>query len=264
MDWAHRRRTIVWVIIAAVALAALAILAFAIFYKTPTCIDHKQNQGETGIDCGGPCSTVCSAGTATTPGSAVAQPATVSFVRALRQSGRTDVIAYVTNPNRDAYSAGAHMTLDLYTSDDEDLRTHLALDIPAGKSVPVFIPGAATGTVTIRQAFLAFDAGYPVWTKQAQPPSVPTTSGIDVENADTQPRVTATLHNTLATPLTNVYVVATVFDASGTAIAASRTVVQTLPGQGTAPLIFTWNEPFSAPPARVELVPLSSVPQTLP
>jgi hypothetical protein len=264
MDWAHRRRTVVWVIIAAVIVAALAILAFAIFYKTPSCIDHTQNQGETGIDCGGPCSTVCSAGTAITPGSEVAQPATVRFVRAIPQSGRTDVIAYIDNPNRDALSTGAHMTLDLYTNDDEDLRTHLSLDIPAGKSVPVFIPGAATGGVTIRQAFLAFDSGYPVWTKQAQPAAAPTTSGITIENADTFPRVTATLQNSIAYPLSNVTVAATVFDAAGSAIAASRTLVQTLPGQGTAPLVFTWNEPFSAPPARVELVPLSSAPQILP
>jgi len=265
MDWAHRRRTIVWVIIAAVILAALAILAFAIFYKTPSCIDHTQNQGEAGIDCGGPCSTVCTAATAVTPGTEVAKPATVRFVHTLSQSGRIDVIAYIDNPNRDAYSTAAHMTLDLYTSDNEDLRTHVSLDIPAGKSAPVFIPGVASGNVQIRQAFLAFDSGYPVWTKQAQQVTgVPTTAGITIENGDTRPRVTATLQNTTALPLTNVSVVATVFDASGTAIAASRTLVQTLPGQGTAPLVFTWNEPFSAPAARVELVPISSVPQVLP
>jgi len=264
MDWGHRRRLIVWLIIGAVIAAALAILAFAIFYKTPTCIDHTQNQGETGIDCGGPCSTVCTAGTAVTPGTAIAQPATVRFVRALQQSGRTDVIAYIDNPNRDAYATAVHMTLDVYTSDDEDLRTHLSLNIPAGKSVPVFIPGAAPGGVNVRQVFLAFDSGYPTWTKLATQSPVPTTTGTNIENTDANPRITATLQNNIATPLTNVTVVATVFDASGNAIAASRTLVQALPGQGSAPLVFTWNEPFSAPAARVELVPLSSAPQILP
>lgn len=265
MDWAKRRRLIVWVIIAAVAIAILAILSFAIFYKTPTCFDHKQNQDETGIDCGGSCSTVCTPQTVATPGSSVAQPATVRFTRALSQSGRTDVIAYIDNPNHDAYATAAHLTLDVYTSDDEDLRTHLSFDIPAGKSVPVFIPGAAAGGLNVRQVFLAFDAGYPVWTRvRGQVALPPTTSNIIIENQQTLPRVTATLSNPIAYAMQNVVVVATVFDASGNAVAASQTVVPTLPAQGTAPLVFTWNEPFSAPAARVELVPLSSAPTKLP
>jgi hypothetical protein len=61
--------------------------------------------------------------------------------------------------------------------------------------------------------------------------------------------------NTTAQPLSDVTVVATVFDSANNAIAASQTVVQELGPQSSAPIIFTWNEPFKEAPARVEILP---------
>jgi len=43
----------------AIYVLVLALIIFGIYYiwfkPAPTCFDNKQNQGETGIDCGGPC-----------------------------------------------------------------------------------------------------------------------------------------------------------------------------------------------------------------
>lgn len=36
-------------------LAAIGFLVFVIVYEKPTCFDDIQNQGETAVDCGGPC-----------------------------------------------------------------------------------------------------------------------------------------------------------------------------------------------------------------
>ena len=39
--------------------AVIAGIYFLFLKPAPSCFDNKQNQGEEGIDCGGPCSKVC-------------------------------------------------------------------------------------------------------------------------------------------------------------------------------------------------------------
>ena len=69
------------------------------------------------------------------------------------------------------------------------------------------------------------------------------------------PKITAVLTNPIAYPIYNEKVVATVFNAQNNAIGASQTVVPILPAQGTAPIVFTWNQAFTSQPARVEILP---------
>lgn len=254
MEWAKKRTWAVWSVLVACALAILLILGFAIFYKTPTCTDGKQNGDETGIDCGGRCSTVCSA---------EAQPASVRFARVLQQSGRNDLIAYVDNPNVDAYAKNASLSIDVYLQDGHVLNRRAYVTLPAKSSTPVFIPGIANSAV--QQAFASFAPGSVLWTKgSGWDASAPDVSNVSVDGADSRPRITATVANKTAYPQNNVPLVATVFAADGTAIAASQTVVPLLPPQGTAQAVFTWNEPFAAPYARIEILPVVALPATAP
>jgi len=254
MEWARRRQWTVIAIIAAVVIAALCILAFAIFYRTPTCTDTKQDGDETGIDCGGSCSTVCSA---------QAQPASVRFARALAQSGRQDLIASIDNPNKDAYAKDARVTITIYMQDGTTVEKHALMTVPANSSTPLFIPGIASSA--IQQVFVSFDQGSPVWTKGAGwdvPPSV--SSNITVGGDATSPRVTATITNQTAYVQNSVPLVVTVYAADGSVVAASQTEVPILPAQGSAQAVFTWNEPFSAPYARIEVTPVPALPTLVP
>ncbi len=45
------------------------------------------------------------------------------------------------------------------------------------------------------------------------------------------------------------------FDAMGTAIAASQTVIPELGPRGNTDVVFTWNAPFGASVGRVEILP---------
>ncbi len=254
MDWAQKRKLSVIAVLVAAVLAVLLILGFAVFYKTPTCTDQKQNGGETGIDCGGSCTTVCSA---------QAQPARVVFARALQQSGRSDLIAYLENPNADAYAKDAEVVIDIYGQDGSRTQKRARITLPARSATPLFLPGIAKGAV--QQVFVSFEEGAPVWmrgTGWAQP--APSTGNIAIENATTRPRVTATIENRTAYVQRGVPLVATVFAADGSVIAASQTVVPLLPPQGSAQAVFTWNEPFLQPAARVEVVPLIALPRLVP
>jgi hypothetical protein len=89
-------------------------------------------------------------------------------------------------------------------------------------------------------------------------PTVPV-SDVRLTEGDA-PRVTATITNTTAYPILDLPVVVTLFDASNNAIAASRTVVNDVPPMQDAAIVFTWNAPFSAAPAREEVLPLVPLP----
>lgn len=254
MDWARKREWTVIAVLTAFTLAVLAILAFAILYKTPTCTDQKLDGDERGVDCGGSCSTVCSAD---------AEKASVRFARVLQQSGRDDLIAYIDNPNTDVYARNVRLVLDFYSADGHLTEKHAQLSLPANRTTPLFLPGIVNAPV--ERVFVSFANGSPQWTKGTGASEIlPKASNLSVSGADAEPHLTATVTNVTAYAEHAVPFVATVFDADGTVIAASQTVVPLIPPQGSAQAVFTWNEPFASPYARIEIVPLLALPSLVP
>lgn len=254
MDWAHKREWTVIAVLAAFVIAVLCIISFAVFYHTPTCTDHKQDGDETGVDCGGSCSTVCSV---------EAQKASVRFARVLTQSGRQDLIAYIDNPNTNAYAKRADLLVDIYRQDGHMLEKHAYIPLLANSATPLFIPGIANAGV--QQAFVSFASDSPMWTKgTGGSESMPKVSNVNVGGTPSAPRVTATVANPTAYPQNNVPFIASVFDASGTVMAASQTVVPLIPPQGSAQVVFTWNEAFSQSYARIDIVPILALPSITP
>lgn len=246
-SWAGKRRAAIIGIISLILLSTLLIFGFSIFYETPTCFDRKQNQNELGVDCGGSCTTLCAFQVEDAP--------VVTFVRALApQSGRVDIVAQIENRNDDAQAVKAPFHLDVYDVNRNLItQTTIEVDLPPKTSVPIYVADVAPRGSTASQAFLV--AGDITWTKAETLPVLPTVSEVLVMEGEA-PRVTATLVNPLARAVYNTKLVAIVRDASGNVIAGSQTIVPTLPPQGTAPIIFTWNVPFSAPSPRVDIYPV--------
>lgn len=252
MSWAGRRQFIITAIIVGVLAAILAVTLIATFYQAPSCMDNKQNQGETGIDCGGPCAHLCTA--------EVPAPS-VRFVRQLSPvQGRTDVIAYIDNTNANAAMKGAAFTITLYGPDNIIVAEKTGtVDLPPKSTVPVFIPGFYSGLQTVARAFLTFDTSSFNWYRYDDTRPTLTVSNI-ILSGDATPRLTADVSNPTALSLFRVPVVATVFDAQNNAIAASATVLQEIPPMGTAAAVFTWNAPFPATAAKEEVIPLVPLP----
>ena len=250
LDWAKRMRLMIVGGIAAVIFLLIAGVAIAVFYKVPTCTDQKLNQDEEGIDCGGSCLRICTA--------QVTSPI-VLFARPLSVQGRTDVIAYVQNPNKHAQAKDAPYTVELYGADAVLItRVKGTFDIPAGKTVPLFIRAATKGAIVTR-AFVTLPAENIVWNKtEGVYPGVAVQNPTITEGA--APRVTATLENAAFDPVFEVRAIGVVFDAEGNVLAASETLVPVLKAQSSAPVTFTWNEPFTAPHTRFEVVPLIRLP----
>lgn len=239
--------------VAAIIVGILSIggiwFYFAFVNEAPSCKDFVQNQDEEGVDCGGVCSRLCAP--------ALADPQ-VSFVRAVASGpGRTDVIAYIENPNQTA-RAEAEYSIELFDAGNVIVaRKEGTIDLPPNRT-PLFVPNFFSGDASGLRAFLSINDETLDWFEDVTPEVTLTTRDIRIEHTDTLPRIYATLENPSHEDFKNIRVVITVFDEDNNAIAASQTVVQELKGQGTVEVVFTWNAPFSGTPARQEIIPIFS------
>ena len=254
MDWAAQRRFVILSIIGAVIAAFLIILAITVFYKAPSCSDGVQNQGEAGIDCGGPCPYLCTD---------QEQAPIVLFTKVIPNgTGRTDVIASIENRNAAAAAKAVPYTLTLYGAGQVILQKETGiLDLPPAATVPVFIPNVATGNQTVTAAFLSIAPSAPQWyTFSGNPRTVPVVTNTTLSGSSGAPRIDATLSNSSSTTLNDVVVIVFVHNDKGDVIAASQTVVPTIPPQGEATATFTWGGAFSGIPATIEVFPIIPLP----
>ena len=254
VSWADKRRAVIFLVLGIIVAIFIALIYRTTIYNAPSCTDGIQDQNETGIDCGGSCTYLCSA--------QVLKPI-ARFVRPLANGGnRTDVIAYIDNPNATAAIRAAQYTIQLYGKDNTLLAQKSGtVGLPPHSAVPVFIPNFYSGFKQPANAFITFKQSSLKWFTSTTKVQVLPISNIKVVSTDT-PRVTATITNHSVTPLYNVKVVIIVLGASGfsnNVIAASQTIVQDIPAQGSASLIFTWNVPFSGTPVREEILPMLPV-----
>ncbi len=254
MSWAARRRLIIALIIGGVGIAFSTTIFLKTFYEAPSCIDRVQNQDEEGIDCGGSCPYLCTA---------QEQPPTVLFTKAITNSeGRTDIIASVGNKNSGVAAKNVPYRVQLYSADRVLIKEVTGvLDLPPGATVPIYVPGVLTGKQTITGVFLSIEASSPQWFKMITDSRViPMVSGTKQSGTVSTPRIETVLANPSAIPLTNVLVIVLVRNDRGDVIAASRTIVATIPAQGQTPATFTWNSAFPSAPTSIEIVPIIPLP----
>jgi len=253
MSWAARRRFLILFCIGAIVVAFLVTVLISTFYKTPTCSDNIQNQGEAGIDCGGPCQYLCTA---------LEQPPVVLFTHVLHVGGRTDIVAEVENKNVSAAAKNVPYTISLYNSKNTLIQKVTGtLDLPPRSTEPVYIPGVYSGKQKVTSAFITIPPTSPEWFTLANNSYVvPTVSNITKSGTLSQPRVEATITNTSFSALTNEQVIIFIYDANKNVIAASSTVIPSLQGQGQYIVTFTWNNAFPSTPALLEIVPIPQLP----
>src|SRR5574343_1335055 len=91
MNWASRRKLIYGSIVAFCLIIFVWLPSAYVLYTPPSCSDKKQNEGELGVDCGGPCATLCQN---------LALAPIVSWQRVFKiADGYYNSIAYIENPN---------------------------------------------------------------------------------------------------------------------------------------------------------------------
>ncbi|MCR4276434.1 MAG: hypothetical protein NUV90_03550 [Candidatus Parcubacteria bacterium] len=254
MPWAARRRFLILLIIGAVIAAFLSVVLIATISKAPSCTDGIQNQNEAGIDCGGPCSYLCTAQN---------QPPTVLYTQALEYGGgRTDIIASIENKNTTAAAKNVPYRITLYGKGQALIQEVTGtVDLPPGVSVPVYVPQIFSGKQAVIGAFLNVATSSVQWFSMTpNQRNVPLVSNTFQGGTLGAPRVQAVLTNPTVTSFSNVRMIVIVHNKNGDVIAASQTVVPSIPAQGQATATFTWSAAFSATPAAIEVVPIIPLP----
>lgn len=227
LTWSGRRQLLYYAVAAVVLAVALWSGYQTFFTAAPTCQDSIQNEGERGVDCGGPCSLVCTQDT---------KPLVVLWSRAFPSTpGTYTAAAYVQSNNLSAGTKGVHYSFQLF--DDQNslvVERDGVVDIPPVEVMPIIETGINVGTRTVSRALFALGST-PVWHST----SVQALSVSNESLAQDGSRLSATITNNTLYAAAKVTVAAVLFDASGTARAASKSTVS-VPAKGSQPVVFTW------------------------
>jgi len=233
LTWSGRRK-LIYYSVGVVVLVVLVWVTWALFFNVPpTCFDGKQNQGELGVDCGGPCSLLC-ADTAREP--------VLLWSRAF-QTGPTSytAAAYIQNNNPGAGAKNVAYSFQLFDANNNlVVKRDGVANLPPITTIPIIEPNIIVGNRTVVRVQFAFSNTPPaVWNKVSAS-SMPMLS-IAEQNLNTDAsRLGATVVNDTLTDAQNVTVAAVLFDSGGVARAASKSLIVYVPAKSSMPVVFTW------------------------
>ncbi len=247
--WSGRRQLFFGSIFSILVLSIVGIPAYFYFFDRPeTCVDAKQNQDETGIDCGGICARACMK-------DVLPEPIQL-WARAFRVSGGVhNLVAYVQNANVSYVAKPAEYVFKIY--DKEDILIGLRIGksaVPPTKSFPIFEQGFDAGLREIGKVQFEFTEPL-VWNRFESARPELGISEPRLKNASTTPRIEADIVNNTLNRYVDTEVVVIVYGSEGNAIASSRTIVPVLASQASVGVVFTWPEPFSEPVTKIDIIP---------
>lgn len=246
MSWARRRKLIYIVTIILVFLLVVVLPTILHFYKPATCTDGKLNQGEQGVDCGGPCNLLCNSQNASL---------NILWSRFSKvNDGVYNVLAYIENPNLNAEANNLTYVFKLYNNKgillkERNGRTYA----PGNKIITVFEPEMLTGNEIPQRVEFSFTSN-PVWIKQADSLVNLSVSQSIISREDSAPRLTTVITNTTLGIVKNIEAVAIIYNADGNTIAFSRTIIDSLNSREAKEISFNWPKPFGETYARAEVV----------
>lgn len=249
MNWAQRRKLTYVLVILVVLASALGLVVRQATKVAPTCYDRKQNQGEVGPDCGGPCTFYCVG--------ELAEPK-VRWKKAFQiRPGIYHAVAYIEHTYPTAAARQVRYSFKLY----DDNNTLLAERVGStflgtmGRTAVVETLLKVGSTEPTRVIFTILP---PLpWEKVpvAYSQVVLKTDRTLLEALPDLTRVTATVENTSRISFKDTQVVAILYDKDDNAVAVSQALLPSLPGQSEQTLTFTWPFVMPVPIERIEVIP---------
>ena len=252
--WATKRQATYLGIVLLIMFTAIALpVYFYIIKKPATCFDGIQNQNEEGIDCGGVCAKVCSN---------ASQAPLVHWQQFFKVAkGVYSAVAQVENPNINVYAKSVPYRFRMFDENNVMIaeRDGTAFMLP-NTIFPIFESAIQTGErVPVRMTF-EFLNQTPNWQKKAyQLPQLviidQTLASSTAITSSSSPRVDATIQNQTDFTVSNIEVVAVIYDTNNNAIAASHTIVDQMLARSKANVVFTWPTAFGVTVSKIELTP---------
>ena len=248
MSWAQRRKaTYIFAILLVMAIIVSVVLYFSL-KKIPSCSDGKQNQGEVGIDCGGPCQILCRA--------QYNDPVIIWGPRwqKVLSSGLYNFLTYAQNPNIGEGAYNVNYVLKIYDKDNLLLKQVSGVTyIPPNTNFVIFDDNINLFDKIPARTEFRF-SGNPVWQKIMSKESDITAISKQLSNENTKPKLLVTMKNNTLNLIQNIEAVAILYDENGNAIAFSKTKIDSIDGDATSDIVFTWPEAFTSKIVRIDIV----------
>ncbi len=220
-------------------------LAYPHIFKDPTCSDNKKNGDEQGIDCGGSCMYLCKAN--------LAEPAVV-WSRAFPVIGNVyNLVSYVENPNTEAAIENISYIFKVYDNNNTMISSREGVTyIPPNKQFVIFEPRFDSGGRTIKSVSFEFTSSYAWVKKDSNINTLPVIVDNIIYNKSVDdkhgPSLDAIVNNDSIYDIPKFDVIAILYDINHNAVNVSKTVINGLISNQSAPLYFTWPIKFSGDP----------------
>lgn len=248
MDFRTKRQLVVLVILA----VFFVVVAGAVIWRLapePTCFDNRQNQGEDGVDCGGPC-IPCAL--------KESKPIEVYWVRFVKtREGTYDVAAEIKNPNARLgarafdYEFKLHDTAGVVVA----VRQGRSFLYP-GELAHLIEVGLTSGRVLERASLTVAN---PEWlVTESSPPDLIAggkTHAIESADGTLSSFLRASLSNRSLADVPEVRIGALLSDSDGNLVGVSATVVNGLPAGAVKPVEFRWPLAFGERVASITIEP---------
>ena len=248
LSWSAKRKLIIITFLVILFGTPTSFYVYKKLQRPPTCTDGIQNQNERGVDCGGICRVACLVN--------VKQNPDIQWSRAYYVAkGAYNLVAYVQNPNIDYISQPAKYSFKVYDQNNVLIATRNGIvGIPTSKIFPIFEATVQTGEAIPK--LVTFEFTEPVtWLEYFG--NKPELEVIEqrLSRADTSPKLDAKIVNRTLNTFKNVEVVAIIYNEEGNGILSSRTFIDSIGDKGEASVVFTWPEPITFTPSRIEVIP---------
>ena len=254
MTWAFKRQIFyIFILILFFSVFGFLIISPSL-NKTPTCTDNKQNGDETGVDCGGSCVRVCLS---------EVDEISILWARAFKViPGRYNAVAYLENHNEN--TAVNKINYRFRFADENNVyigKREGSTYVPPSGKFAIFEPGIDIGHSIPVYTTLEFTQ-IPQWTVVSQEKIDQLevlVSNINLINEGTSPVLSATIKNNSFFIIPEIDIIAILYDENRNAVSASRTYLETLAGDESRDVNFTWPEPFSSKIIAKEIIPLYNI-----
>ena len=242
ISWAAKKQLTYLLLV----LAVIVGLIFAVWLNitAPSCTDGKQNQGEKGADCGGPCAKECLG---------EIKDLAVLWSKPLQVSGSDyDAVALVENRNLFLSAKSAKYQFKFY--DDRNIliaSRQGEIFVNPGQKFAIFENNIDVGARKPAKVFLEFQKNINWEIYKGE------NLGLIVVKKEYQdsprPSISAVLENETLANARGVYAIVIIYADDGNAIAASATKIGEIKGGASAEIFFTWLEKFEEDYSRDEI-----------
>ena len=248
MSWAWRRRLIYLSVLFVLFVVPVAVYLTRALYRPPTCFDGRQNQNELGVDCGGVCELLCYAESV---------PPVVHWSRIFKVSdGVYIAAAYIENPNEAAQAVNKPYEMKVYDTEGVPIFTRQGVvSLDPREFTAIVETGILLGQLEAQRVQFTWLGDAEGWMRATAEPLALTVGRVNIVSSTTSQRVVGTIGNPTLQTFRNFEVAAIVYDASGNAIAVSKTYVDRLAPNESRELVFSWPRPFATPPVEAQILP---------